>query len=63
MAKLPPCKDCKERHTACHDYCWKYAEWAVDDVIKPKEALHEDTMWCVYHYDREDKRRQMRKKK
>lgn len=23
----PTCKDCPERHTACHDTCPRFAEW------------------------------------
>lgn len=22
-----PCKDCPDRHIACHDHCQKYQEW------------------------------------
>lgn len=25
--KMPPCKDCPDRHLACHDNCDKYKEW------------------------------------
>lgn len=25
--EIPPCKDCKERHTACWDNCDKYKAW------------------------------------
>ena len=25
--EIPPCKDCKERHPACHDSCDRYKEW------------------------------------
>lgn len=23
----PPCKECEDRYTACHDHCNKYKEW------------------------------------
>ena len=26
--KMSPCKDCKKRHTACHDTCEVYIKWA-----------------------------------
>ena len=26
----PPCKDCKDRHTACHGHCTKYADWKAE---------------------------------
>lgn len=25
--KVSPCKDCTDRHLACHDNCDKYIEW------------------------------------
>lgn len=27
MKKMCPCKDCRDRHLACHDTCEKYKEW------------------------------------
>lgn len=27
MMENSPCKDCTERHTACHGSCEKYKEW------------------------------------
>lgn len=27
MRENSPCKDCANRHTACHDSCEKYKEW------------------------------------
>ncbi len=27
MVNLEPCKDCPDRHTACHDSCPRYAEY------------------------------------
>ena len=38
----PPCKECQERHTACHDHCAKYAGWKADlqkAQAKEKEYL------------------------
>lgn len=36
---ISPCKDCTERHTACHDKCEKYKEWKklVDDANKARK--------------------------
>lgn len=31
----PPCKDCLDRHEACHDSCVKYKEF-IDNKIKEK---------------------------
>ena len=27
MNSIPPCKDCTERYTACHDHCERYKTW------------------------------------
>lgn len=27
---MPPCKDCVERHTACHDQCRKFKEYKLE---------------------------------
>ena len=27
MIEAPPCKDCQNRHTACHGSCEAYKEW------------------------------------
>lgn len=29
MMEYSPCKDCPDRHTACHDSCDKYKDWKV----------------------------------
>ena len=29
-----PCKDCEERHPACHGKCEKYIEWKKDEAEK-----------------------------
>ena len=26
----PPCKDCTNRHTACHDTCPEYSRWKAE---------------------------------
>ena len=32
--EISPCKDCVDRHTACHDKCEKYKAWRerLDEV-------------------------------
>ena len=37
MRGAPPCADCTERHTACHDKCPKYKAWKAE-AEKIKEA-------------------------
>lgn len=37
--KIAPCKDCTERHEACHDSCDKYKEWKAElDAVRSKIA-------------------------
>ena len=35
---IPPCKDCTDRHTACHGSCDRYKEWKMrlDEVNKAR---------------------------
>jgi hypothetical protein len=33
-----PCKDCTDRHRACHDHCEKFKAWK-DDEHKKKQYL------------------------
>ena len=38
--ELPPCKECVDRHTACHDSCERYKEWKqrLDELNKARKA-------------------------
>ena len=36
----PTCKDCPERHTACHDQCGRFAAWKAE-VQKADAARRE----------------------
>lgn len=51
----PPCKDCGERHTACHANCPQYQEWKADleRIKEAKRAYEEET----YKIHEEEKRR------
>lgn len=33
---MPPCKDCPDRYTACHDHCEKYQKWKEDRAAEKK---------------------------
>lgn len=39
IREKPPCKDCQDRHTACHDKCEKYKAWKswLDEVNKRRK--------------------------
>lgn len=44
MSNPAPCKDCPNRHPACHDQCEKYLAWKVElkarnDAEKLRSAL------------------------
>lgn len=35
---ISPCKDCADRHPACHSHCEKYKEWKAEwDALREKE--------------------------
>lgn len=36
-----PCKECPERHPACHDHCERYIEWR-DKWRAAKERLRQE---------------------
>ena len=39
MRFKPPCKDCPDRHTACHDSCEKYKKYRAE-IDSYAEAKH-----------------------
>lgn len=38
-----PCKNCKERHTACHAGCEKHKEWLSDKHKKEQWLKNQNT--------------------
>ena len=40
--EMSPCKDCVDRHTACHDKCEKYKAWKsrLDEVNKRRKEYN-----------------------
>lgn len=58
---LNPCKDCPNRHTACHDRCEHYkaykAELEAQRVYTRNMTRHNS----VYHVDYRDKERNARR--
>lgn len=57
----PPCRNCEERHTACHDRCVKYRAWKVEAerIKEAKKAYVED--WRA-DYQEMNRRNRWRKK-
>lgn len=36
-----PCKDCKERYSACHSHCNRYKEWRAElDKLKEENKTY-----------------------
>ena len=60
MQKITVCKDCPDRHPACHDHCEKYQE-AKRKVQEEKEklltAMKNDAVYADY------KRKKIRKER
>ena len=63
MRGSPPCRDCEERHTACHDKCPKdergeygYGTWTEDaKKVKDTRRAYLDESYQIYE---EEKRRE-----
>ena len=51
--KTSPCKDCPDRHTACHGHCENYLAWKKElEVIKAAEKLERDRECSTYAHRR-----------
>lgn len=57
----PPCRNCEERHTACHDSCQRYKDWKAEaqKIKAAKKAYEED--WRE-DYEAMNRRNRWRKK-
>ena len=49
----PPCKDCEDRFTACHDKCEKYKAWKSQlDEVNKRRKEYESKPFVKYNpYD------------
>ena len=56
---MPPCKDCPDRHPACHDRCEKYKAFAVERA-KSNKYNQEKNMFTLSEHGRRDIWRRMR---
>ena len=54
MSMVAPCKDCTDRHTACHGSCEKYKEWR-DSFRDAKRRSEKERygLWVPSSYARE----------
>ena len=46
MNELSPCKDCADRHEACHGSCEKYKEWRDRYQAQQKHLEEQKWRWC-----------------
>lgn len=47
MNEISPCKDCTERHTACHGSCEKYKEWHERYQAQQKHLADSKSSWQI----------------
>lgn len=49
---VAPCKNCKERFTACHDTCEKYKEWQIKEKeCQAKDKINKSIPSCGWGYN------------
>ena len=52
MRGCPPCKDCEERHTACHDKCPRYNAWKAEaEKIKEAKRIYAEESYKNYEQE------------
>lgn len=52
MRGCPPCKNCEERHTACHDKCPKYKMWKAEaQKVNDKRRAYEEEHYKDYELE------------
>ena len=57
MRGCPPCKDCGERHTACHDRCTRYKAWKAEaERIKEAERKYKEETYKDYEQQQRRKK-------
>lgn len=59
----PTCKDCPERHYACHDTCQRFAAWRAQHKAEVEYNRRMTQPCIVYHADHEDRHRQKGRKR
>lgn len=42
-----PCKDCTDRHTACHDHCEKHKQWLTQLHAQQKHLKEQKASWYI----------------
>lgn len=57
----PPCRNCEERHTACHDKCDRYHAWK-SEMHKIKEVKNAYKAAYFNDYIDENRRQAWRRK-
>jgi sulfatase maturation enzyme AslB (radical SAM superfamily) len=47
MNEIAPCKDCPDRHPACHGSCDKYKEWSERYQAQQKHLAENKFRWSI----------------
>ena len=44
-----PCKECSDRHTACHDHCERYQEFKAElDRVRENEKQFKQNLYAIH---------------
>lgn len=57
------CKDCPDRHLACHDHCLRYQRWRLDHEAERQYTYDMTHTMSCYRRDWEDRRRETGQKR
>lgn len=63
MKILNRCKDCPDRHPACHDHCQKFSAWRKEHAKETDYNRQMTVSGMVYHYGYDDKHREKGRKR
>lgn len=63
MEKANPCRDCPDRHPACHDHCERYTAWRAERAAEADYTKRMLDSGKVYHYSSEDRHRNRGRKR
>ena len=57
MMEISPCKDCPDRHTACHGSCERYKEWLDKYHAQQKHLEENKNRFNITRSEYRDKKR------
>ena len=59
----PPCKDCEDRHTACHSHCERFKEYKYNLEEKKRKERNEKHYQDLHFIDKKRTARHRRGKR